>query len=216
MHELHGIKVLVTSGPTKERIDPVRYLSNDSSGKQGHIIAEVLAKAGASVTLISGPVAIPDPEEITMIKVESAEEMLAACLNALPVDIAICAAAVSDFRPKAPFPQKFKKTEESTLILELVKNPDILHCLATHPQLRPKLVIGFAAETEQLLLNAQQKLARKGCDWIMANDVSSANGVFGGEENTVLRVTQHEAEAWPKMSKQKVAERLRDLIIAAL
>lgn len=216
MDNLRGMKALVTSGPTRERIDPVRYLSNDSSGKQGHAIALALYKAGASVTLISGKVEIPDPEGVQVIKVESAEAMLAACMAALPVDIAICAAAVADYRPAMPLSQKLKKNAEETLTLQLVKNPDILATLSNHPLLRPKMVVGFAAETEHLYLHAQEKLQRKNCDLILANDVSAKNQVFGSAHNTVLCVSKEGAEAWPRLYKQEVAERLVERIMRGL
>jgi phosphopantothenoylcysteine decarboxylase/phosphopantothenate--cysteine ligase len=207
MDKLSGLRALVTSGPTRERIDPVRYLTNDSSGKQGHAIALALAKAGAEVTLVSGPVAIEDPEGVQVIKVESASDMLNACLASLPVDIAICAAAVADYRPATLLSEKLKKGAEENLTLQLVKNPDILATLSNHA-LRPKLVIGFAAETGNLHAHAREKLARKGCDAILANDVSLGSGVFGGEHNTVLWLTNTEISAWPFMSKQQVAEHL--------
>lgn len=212
MDSLRGLTAAVTSGPTRERIDPVRYITNDSSGKQGHLIAAALAKAGVAVTLISGKVDIADPEGVAVVRVESAKEMLAACLDSLPVDIAICAAAVSDFQPETILTQKFKKNQQDTLTLSLVQTPDILKTVSNHPTLRPKLVIGFAAETENLLENAQGKLHRKGCDIILANDVCAGEGVFGSDYNTILLVSKTESEQWPHMSKKAVAEQLVEKI----
>ena len=188
---LAGLSALVTSGPTHEPIDPVRYIANRSSGKQGHAIAAALARAGARVTLISGPVAIEAPPGVTLVKVETAREMLAAAERALPADIAVCAAAVADWRAERDAAQKIKKTGEAPAPLALAENPDILATLSRHPFRRPKLVIGFAAETEQLVPHARQKLAKKGCDWIVANDVSPQTGVMGGDDNAVHIVTSN-------------------------
>jgi phosphopantothenoylcysteine decarboxylase/phosphopantothenate--cysteine ligase len=199
----------VTSGPTREAIDPVRYLSNHSSGKQGHAIAAALAAAGAEVTLVAGPVQLADPPGVKVTHVLSAREMLAACEAALPVDIAVCAAAVADWRPMLVAESKLKKGPDATPSLELTENPDILRTLATHPAARPRLVVGFAAETERLLEQARAKLARKGCDWIVVNDVSPSKGTFGSDSNEVTLIRQDGAsEAWPSMGKQAVAERL--------
>lgn len=207
---LRGKKAIVTSGPTREYIDPVRYISNESSGKQGHAIAEALALAGAETILVSGPVSIPDPKGVHVIKVTTAAEMLTACQNALPSDIAVCAAAVTDWRATATADQKIKKDGKAPS-LELSENPDILATLSTAVD-RPSLVIGFAAETEEVLVHAQAKLAKKNCDWIVANDVSA--GVFGSDENTVMLLTrEQEPEIWPRMSKKQVARQLCDRII---
>lgn len=213
---LEGVRALVTSGPTREAIDPVRYLSNHSSGKQGHAIAAALAVAGAAVTLVSGPVSLADPPGVTTRHVESAREMLAACEAALPVDVAVCAAAVADWRPAAVPEQKLKK-DGTAPTLELVENPDILRRLACHPRARPRLVIGFAAETEHLLAHARAKLERKGCDWILANDVSPATGTFGGDHNRVHLLRRDGGdEPWPAMGKGEVAARLVTAIAAQL
>jgi phosphopantothenoylcysteine decarboxylase/phosphopantothenate--cysteine ligase len=205
---LQGVRALVTSGPTREAIDPVRYLSNHSSGKQGHAIAATLAAAGADVTLVTGPVALADPPGVVTRHVESAREMLAACEAALPVDVAVCAAAVADWRPARVPRQKLKKNGGTPLI-ELVENPDILRSLARRAEARPRLVVGFAAETEAHLRNARAKLERKGCDWILANDVSPESGTFGGDRNRVHLLRQGGGEeAWPAMGKAEVAGRL--------
>jgi len=211
---LAGLSALVTSGPTHEPIDPVRYIANRSSGKQGHAIAAALARAGARVTLISGPVAIEAPPGVTLVKVETAREMLAAAERALPADIAVCAAAVADWRAERDAAQKIKKTGDAPAPLALAENPDILAALSHHPFRRPKLVVGFAAETEQLVPHARLKLAKKGCDWIVANDVSPAGGVMGGDDNTVVLVTATAEEAWPTLPKDQVAERLAGRIAA--
>jgi phosphopantothenoylcysteine decarboxylase/phosphopantothenate--cysteine ligase len=209
--------VLVTSGPTHEPIDPVRYLANRSSGKQGHAIAAAAARAGARVTLISGPVAIPDPPGVTAIHVETAREMLEAVEAALPADIAIMAAAVADWRAARQAPAKIKKDGSGKIApLALAENPDILATIGRHHTLRPTLVIGFAAETGDLLLNARKKLKEKGADWILANDVSAETGVMGGEENTVRLVSATGVEDWPTLPKTEVAERLIARISAAL
>ena len=211
---LAGLSALVTSGPTHEPIDPVRYIANRSSGKQGHAIAAALARAGARVTLISGPVAIEAPPGVTLVKVETAREMLAAAERALPADIAVCAAAVADWRAERDAAQKIKKTGEAPAPLALAENPDILATLSRHPFRRPKLVIGFAAETENVVPYARAQRAKKGCDWIVANDVSPQTGVMGGDDNTVVLVTGTTEEAWPKLPKDQVAERLAGRIAA--
>jgi len=203
---LAGRHVLVTSGPTHEPIDPVRYIANRSSGKQGHAIAAALAALGARVTLVSGPVAVPDPAGVAVLRVETAREMLAACEAALPADAAVCAAAVADWRTARAAEQKMKKVPGAAPVpLELALNPDILATLSTHAR-RPALVVGFAAETETVVENAVAKRARKGCDWIVANDVSG--DVMGGAENTVHLVTAQGVEDWPRMPKEQVAARL--------
>ena len=183
---LAGKRALVTSGPTREAIDPVRYISNHSSGKQGHAIAAALAQLGAEVTLVSGPVDVPDPAGVTVVKINSADQMLAACLAAGKVDVAVCAAAVADWKMAKPATAKIKKKPGAAPpALELTPNPDILATLSKPGPKRPTLVVGFAAETENLVANAIEKRTRKGCDWIVANDVSPATGTFGGERNTV-------------------------------
>ncbi len=206
---LQGRRALVTSGPTREPIDPVRYLSNHSSGKQGHAIAEALAAAGAEVTLVSGPVQLADPPGMHVVHVESARDMRRACEAALPVDVAVFAAAVADWRPAETAGQKMKKGGEGPPGLHLVENPDILHGVSTHPTARPRLVVGFAAETEQVEANALAKLARKGCDWILANDVGIGTGTFGGDSNQLLLIRRDGgADAWAPMSKADAAKRL--------
>jgi phosphopantothenoylcysteine decarboxylase/phosphopantothenate--cysteine ligase len=205
---LAGRRVLVTSGPTHEPIDPVRYIANRSSGKQGHAIAAAAAAAGADVTLVSGPVNVPDPAGVKVIKVESANDMLAAVQSALPVDVAIFAAAVADWGV-APQAQKIKKERGAPPPqFALRENPDILSTIAHLKASRPRLVIGFAAETNDVIANAKAKLARKGCDWIVANDVSHETGVMGGDANTVHLITADGVESWPTQSKQGVAAQL--------
>lgn len=205
---LSGRHALVTSGPTHEAIDPVRFIANRSSGKQGHAIAKALARLGARTTLVSGPTSQPDPAGVTVIRAESAEDMLAACLGALPADIAVCAAAVSDWRPSAAAPEKIKKGGNTAPpAIRLAPNPDIL-CELAHAARRPGLVIGFAAETSRVVENAREKRRRKGCDWIVANDVSHGTGVFGGDSNTVHVITADGVEDWPKLTKDEVAGRL--------
>src|SRR5579871_1338976 len=205
---LSGRRVLVTAGPTYEPIDPVRYIANRSSGKQGFAIARAAAAAGAGVTLVAGPVSLADPAGVNVIKVESAAEMLAEVEQALPVDIAVFAAAVADWRIAAPDKQKVKKGPEGAPKLDLVENPDILARVAHRTAGRPRLVVGFAAETEHVIENARAKLARKGCDWIVANDVSPATGIMGGDRNTVHLVTRDGVESWPDEAKEDVAHML--------
>jgi len=200
---LKGRRVLVTSGPTREPIDPVRYISNHSSGKQGHAVARAAADAGADVLLISGPVDIADPKGVTTVHVETAAQMLKAAEDALPVDVAIFAAAVADWRVAEQAKEKLKKTNGKSSI-DLVENPDVLATIARHKK-RPQLVVGFAAETEKLIENARAKLKSKGCDWIVANDVSPETGVFGGSRNTVHLVTKEHVEDWPPQTKEAVA-----------
>jgi len=201
--------VLITSGPTHEPIDPVRYIANRSSGKQGHAIAAAAAAAGADVVLVSGPVNLPDPPGVKVVKVETAREMLQAVERALPVDVAIFAAAVADWRVANAGAQKIKKTAgQATPDLSLVENPDILATIAKRQSQRPQLVIGFAAETENVSVNAKAKLVAKGCDWILANDVSPASGVMGGDRNTIQLVTPKGIEPWPQQSKEDVAAML--------
>ena len=211
---LVGCHALVTSGPTQEPIDPVRFLANRSSGQQGHAVAAALARLGARVTLVSGPVSVSDPPGVTVRRVGSAREMLAACEAALPADVAVCAAAVADWRPAEVATSKLKKRDGAPPpSLALVPNPDILATLSRHAR-RPRLVVGFAAETEALEANARAKLARKGCDWLVANDVSG--DVMGGAENAVLLVRPGDVEEWPRLPKTEVARRLAARIAAAL
>jgi phosphopantothenoylcysteine decarboxylase/phosphopantothenate--cysteine ligase len=219
---LAGKRVLITAGPTHEPIDPVRYIANRSSGKQGFAIAAAAQAAGADVVLVSGPVELDDPAGVSVRHVESAREMLHAVETALPADIAIFAAAVADWRVAREGEQKLKKTSAGMPPLQLVENPDILATISKLPGLRPALVIGFAAETENLIENARAKLARKGCDWIVANDVSPTTGVMGGDRNTVHLLTQDaksirdgngvqaeiRIESWPVMTKEEVAAAL--------
>jgi phosphopantothenoylcysteine decarboxylase / phosphopantothenate---cysteine ligase len=205
---LKGKKVLVTSGPTHEPIDPVRYIANRSSGRQGHAIAKAAADAGAQVTLVSGPVALPDPPGVKTVQVETAHDMMDAVEAALPADIAIFAAAVSDWRVAAPAHNKIKKTGDGTPALSLTENPDILASVARRAERRPDIVVGFAAETENVVENARAKLARKGCDLIVANDVTPDLGVMGGDDNTVHLVTAEGVETWPTLDKDEVARRL--------
>jgi len=213
---LKGKRVLVTSGPTHEPIDPVRYIANRSSGKQGHAIAAAAAHAGAEVTLVSGPVSIPDPPGVAVVHVESARNMLRAVERALPVDVAIFAAAVADWRVDAA-KQKIKKSPgQAAPALTLSENPDILSTIAHRAKDRPPLVIGFAAETENVIVNAKAKLARKGCDWILANDVSPQTGIMGGDRNTIELVTAGGVEPWPPQTKDDVAAMLVARIAQAL
>jgi phosphopantothenoylcysteine decarboxylase / phosphopantothenate---cysteine ligase len=204
---LGGKRVLVTSGPTSEPLDPVRVLANRSSGKQGHAIATAAAAAGAQVVLISGPVNLPDPPGVAVVHIETARQMLAAVENALPADIAVFAAAVADWRPQQASQSKIKKHGRPPTI-ELVENPDILATIAHRKSGRPRLVIGFAAETDNVIANAKAKLARKGCDWILANDVSPETGIMGGDSNTIHVVTADGVESWPPQSKDDVARAL--------
>jgi phosphopantothenoylcysteine decarboxylase / phosphopantothenate---cysteine ligase len=209
---LKGKRMLITAGPTHEPIDPVRYIANRSSGKQGFAIAAAAQAAGADVTLVSGPVDLADPKGVTVKHVESARDMLRQVEAALPADIAIFAAAVADWRVATEGEQKLKKTSASMPPLQLVENPDILATVSKLKDTRPPLVVGFAAETEHLIDNAKAKLARKGCDWIVANDVSPATGVMGGDRNTVHLLTRDGADihvdSWPVMTKEEVATAL--------
>ena len=210
---LHGYRALVTSGPTREAIDPVRYISNQSSGKQGYAVAKSLAALGAEVTLISGPTHLAVPDNVTRIEVESALEMLEACRANLPVDIAVCAAAVADWRTNEVAASKIKKSkQDKNLTFTFAENPDILYDIGHHSTKRPKLVVGFAAETEHVVENAQVKREQKGCDWIVANDVSGG-AVFNSDDNTVHLITPSKHDAWPTMEKTKIAEKLGEAIV---
>ena len=205
---LSGLRALVTSGPTYEPIDPVRYIANRSSGKQGHAIAAALARHGAETTLVSGPSQLPDPPGLKTVHVETAQEMLAACRAALPVEIAVCAAAVADWRVASAAQQKLKKDNGSPAALELTQNPDILAELSAAGSERPSLVVGFAAETEKVVAHGQAKRTRKGCDWILANDVAPGTATFGGNDNRIHQITADGVTDWPQMTKAEVAERL--------
>ena len=211
---LAGKRAIVTSGPTHEPIDPVRYLANRSSGRQGHAIAAALAAAGADVTLISGPVELKPPAGVRTMPVSTAHEMQEAVEAALPADIAVMAAAVADWRAE-PSPEKIKKNSGKEAAIKLVENPDILASLARHKQ-RPRLVVGFAAETENLLANAAEKLKRKGADFIVANDVSPETGIMGGTRNRVHLISADGVEDWPEMAKEEVAARLATRIAERL
>ncbi|MBO1324224.1 bifunctional phosphopantothenoylcysteine decarboxylase/phosphopantothenate--cysteine ligase CoaBC [Acetobacter sp. TBRC 12305] len=215
---LAGVKVLITAGPTHEPIDPVRYLANRSSGKQGYAIAQACADLGAQVTLVSGPVALRPPAGVTFIACESACEMRDHAMAALPVDVAICAAAVADWRPDHVAGQKIKKQDRTSVPppLVLVPNPDILAELSEPSPMRPRLVIGFAAETQDVHEHAQAKWRRKGCDWIVANDVSPATGHMGGDTNQVQVITRDGVEAWPEMDKTALAGELARRVAAWL
>jgi len=210
---LSGYRALVTSGPTHEPIDPVRYIANRSSGKQGHAVAAALAELGAAVTLVAGPTNEPDPDGVKVIHIETAKQMMKACSDGLPVDIAVCAAAVADWAPPLAA-QKMKKEAGKTPAITLSENPDILATLSQPGPTRPRLVVGFAAETENLIANAKAKLAKKKCDWVVANDVSPGSGAFGGDSNTVHLVTTEGEESWPTLRKRAVAERLAERIAA--
>ena len=211
---LVGRRALVTSGPTHEPIDPVRYIANRSSGKQGHAIAGALARLGADVTLVSGPTHEPTPIGVTLVPVETAAEMLVACRAALPADVAVCAAAVADWRVAETAGHKVKKTGGAPPTLALVENPDILATLSASGPSRPQLVVGFAAETEDVVAHAIAKRRRKGCDWILANDVAPETGTFGGDANTIHLIDAAGVEPWPTLTKLAVAERLATRIAA--
>ena len=213
---LSGKRIIVTSGPTREPIDPVRYIANRSSGKQGHAIAAAAAAAGADVVLVSGPVNLPDPPGPTIVKVETAQQMFEAVEAALPADAAIVAAAVADWRSERESASKIKKQPGRTPTLKLTENPDILSSVAHRTSGRPRLVVGFAAETDDVIANAQAKRMKKGCDWIVANDVSADSGVMGGDMNTVHLVAGNGVESWPPQAKDQVAQKLIERIAAAL
>ena len=211
---LAGKRALVTSGPTFEPIDPVRYIANRSSGRQGHAIAEALVRLGAAVTLVSGPTRLADPPGCTVVPIETARDMLAACEAALPADIAVCAAAVADWRVAGASDRKLKKDGGGPPTLALTENPDILATLSRAGERRPALVVGFAAETGDVVAYATAKRARKGCDWIVANDVSLGTTTFGGMDNTVHLIRADGTESWPTMGKDAVAVRLAEAIAA--
>jgi phosphopantothenoylcysteine decarboxylase/phosphopantothenate--cysteine ligase len=208
-----SLTALVTSGPTHEPIDPVRYIGNRSSGKQGHAIALALAKRGVAVTLISGPVALSNPSGVKVVRVNTAEEMLHASLACLPVDIAVCAAAVADWRVSRVYENKLKKSDQLPPILSLAETQDILKTIGHHAMLRPKLVIGFAAETDHVKDYAKAKRISKGADWILANKVSATEG-FEADTNTISFITEKAQEDWEHLPKTEIAERLADKILA--
>lgn len=207
---LLGLKAIVTSGPTQEAIDPVRYISNHSSGRQGHAIASAMYALGAEVKLITGPTNQPDPDGVIVLHIKSGKEMLETCISNLPADIFISAAAVSDWKVKEFSENKIKKTNKESLSFFMVKNPDILKTISTMEEGRPNLVVGFAAETDNIVKNAKKKLIEKQCDWIIANDVSN---VFGSEYNKVHLVTSKNTESWPKLKKTEVANKLSEKIV---
>lgn len=214
---LAGRHAIVTSGPTWEPIDPVRYIANRSSGKQGHAIASALARLGARTTLVSGPTGLPDPAGVEVVRIESARQMYDACHAALPADVAVCAAAVADWRADLDVQKKIKKDGKGPPSLSLVENPDILASLGLlAANARPRLIVGFAAETGDVVAYARAKLQRKGCDWLIANDVSPGTGTFGGDDNTVHLVSADTVEDWPRMTKAEVASRLADRIATTL
>jgi phosphopantothenoylcysteine decarboxylase/phosphopantothenate--cysteine ligase len=213
---LAGIKALVTAGPTQEPLDPVRFIANRSSGKQGYAIADALARAGAQTTLVSGPVELAAPTHVKLVKVTTAREMLAACESALPADVGVFTAAVADWRPEAVLNNKMKKREGGSVPeIKLAQNPDILATIAQSGK-RPRLVIGFAAETDDVVANAKTKLTKKNADWIVANDVSPHTGIMGGDRNTIHIVSRDGVENWPEMDKREVGTRLAARIVQAL
>jgi phosphopantothenoylcysteine decarboxylase/phosphopantothenate--cysteine ligase len=213
---LAGIKALVTAGPTQEPLDPVRFIANRSSGKQGYAIADALARAGAQTTLVSGPVELIAPNRVKLVKVTTAREMLAACENALPADVGVFTAAVADWRPETVLNNKMKKREGGSVPdLKLAQNPDILATIAQGGK-RPRLVIGFAAETDDVIANAKSKLTKKNADWIVANDVSPHTGIMGGDRNTIHIISKDGVENWPEMDKREVGTRLAARIAQAL
>jgi len=212
---LRGRRIVVTSGPTHEPIDPVRYIANRSSGAQGTALARALAALGAEVVFVTGPAEVPPPEGVEVRRVETAAEMLEATLAALPADVAVFAAAVADWRAETAAPGKIKKGAGGPPALQLAENPDILATVAAHAD-RPRLVVGFAAETDDVVAHATAKRERKGCDWIVANDVSPGTGIMGGSENAVTVIGPEGAETWPRMSKDAVARKLADKIAGAL
>lgn len=213
---LAGRRIVVTSGPTHEPIDPVRYIANRSSGAQGTAIAAALAALGAQVVFVTGPADVAPPQGVQVVPVETAQQMLAAVEAALPADAGVFAAAVADWRVATASDRKLKKSRDGMPVLEFAENPDILKTVSQMAEGRPGLVVGFAAETDDVVENATAKRARKGCDWIVANDVSPATGIMGGAENAVTLITEEGSEDWPRMGKAAVAERLARRIAAAL
>ena len=213
---LTGKRILVTSGPTHEPIDPVRYIANRSSGAQGTAVARALAALGAEVIFVTGPADVSPPERVNVVRVETAQQMSDAVDAALPVDAGVFAAAVADWRVSSASDKKLKKSRDGLPALEFAENPDILKRIAHMEDGRPLLVVGFAAETDNVIEHATAKRARKGCDWIVANDVSPATGIMGGSENAVIVISEEGAEEWPRMGKDEVAKRLAVKIAGAL
>jgi len=213
---MKGRRVLVTSGPTHEPIDPVRYIANRSSGAQGTALARALAQLGAHVVFVTGPADVPPPDGVEVIAVQTAQQMKDAVEAALPVDAAVFAAAVADWRVSSASDRKLKKSKDGLPVLEFAENPDILRGVSQMTAGRPPLVVGFAAETNDVIENATAKRLRKGCDWIVANDVSPATGIMGGSENAVTLISDEGAEEWPRMSKDAVAQKLAGRIAAAI
>jgi phosphopantothenoylcysteine decarboxylase/phosphopantothenate--cysteine ligase len=213
---LQGKRILVTSGPTQEPIDPVRYIANRSSGAQGAAVAKALAALGAEVVFVTGPADVPPPEGVEVRRVQTAQQMLEAVERALPADAAVFAAAVADWRVEGASDRKLKKSKDGLPTLSLAENPDILKTVSQMTDGRPPLVIGFAAETDRVIEHATAKRQRKGCDWIVANDVSPETGIMGGSENAVTLITDEGAESWPRMGKDAVARKLADRIVDAL
>ncbi|WP_282078009.1 bifunctional phosphopantothenoylcysteine decarboxylase/phosphopantothenate--cysteine ligase CoaBC [Epibacterium ulvae] len=213
---LQGKRIIVTSGPTHEPIDPVRYIANRSSGAQGTAVARALSALGAEIVFITGPARVAPPAGVAVVGVESAREMAAAVDAALPADAAVFAAAVADWHVTTASDRKLKKSKDGLPHLQFGENPDILRTVAQRTVERPKLVVGFAAETNDVLENATAKRVRKGCDWIVANDVSPETGIMGGAENAIVLIGEEGAENWPRMSKEAVAEQLAERIAAAL
>lgn len=212
MGRLSGLSALVTSGPTYEPIDPVRFIGNRSSGKQGFAVAEALAAEGASVLVVSGPCSLPDPAGCRTIRIQSAREMLDACKAAIPADIAVCVAAVADYHVAEVSDVKIRKEDNEAPVLTLIENPDILKWIGQSSEPRPRIVVGFAGETERVLERAQQKRLRKGCDFIVGNDVSTGTEAFGGDYNQMFFVGENGVEDWPRLSKREIAERIVDRI----
>jgi len=213
---LRDRRIIVTSGPTHEPIDPVRYIANRSSGAQGTAVARALAALGAEVVFVTGPAEVPPPGGVEVVQVQTAQQMLEAVMAAHPADAAVFAAAVADWRVDGAADQKIKKTAAGPPSLKFLENPDILATVSQQGKGRPGLVVGFAAETEKVVEHASAKRARKGCDWIIANDVSPATGIMGGSENAVTIIDESGAESWPRMSKDEVARKIADRIAGAL
>ncbi|MDF1727784.1 MAG: bifunctional phosphopantothenoylcysteine decarboxylase/phosphopantothenate--cysteine ligase CoaBC, partial [Sulfitobacter sp.] len=213
---LQGRRILVTSGPTHEPIDPVRYIANRSSGAQGTALARALADLGAEVIFVTGPADVPPPAGVEVVRVQTAQQMLEAVQAALPVDAGIFAAAVADWRVEGASDRKLKKSKDGLPTLSFAENPDILKTVSQLAEGRPPLVVGFAAETNDVIEHATAKRVRKGCDWIVANDVSPETGIMGGSENAVILITDAGADPWPRMSKDQVARQLAERIAAAL
>ncbi len=213
---LSGKRILVTSGPTHEPIDPVRYIANRSSGAQGAAVARALSALGAEVVFVTGPADVSPPDGVQIVRVETAQQMSDAVEAALPADAAVFAAAVADWRVASASDRKLKKSQDGLPVLEFAENPDILKNISHLGQGRPELVVGFAAETDDVIENATAKRDRKGCDWIVANDVSPSTGIMGGSENAVVLISDEGVEEWPRMTKDMVADRLAQKIAAAL